>query len=84
MGKAARAFGDDHRFAGNLFAAGVLPAIDSPRLTCDFGQRKIEKNTDRRRLLDPIGEMSEEFAVDIFAYILMSYHNVQVQDRCHF
>jgi hypothetical protein len=31
MGKAARAFGDGHRFAGNLFAAGVLPAIDSPR-----------------------------------------------------
>ncbi len=31
-------------------------------------------NTDRGRLLDTIAEMSERFAVDIFAYVLMSNH----------
>jgi hypothetical protein len=31
-------------------------------------------NTDRQRLLDTIGEMSERFAVDIVAYVLMSNH----------
>ena len=39
-------------------------------------------NTDRQRLLDTIGEMSERFAVDIFAYVLMRNHNIQ--DRCYF
>jgi putative transposase len=31
-------------------------------------------NTDRRRFLDTIGELSERFAVDIFAYVLMDNH----------
>ena len=31
-------------------------------------------NTDHQRLLDTIGEMSERFAVNIFAYVLMGNH----------
>jgi len=31
-------------------------------------------NTDRGRFLDTIGELSERFAVDIFAYVLMDNH----------
>ena len=31
-------------------------------------------NTDRGRFLDIIGELSERFAVDIFAYVLMNNH----------
>jgi len=38
-GKAARPFGDDHRFAGDLFAAGVLLAIDRLCPTSGFGRR---------------------------------------------
>jgi REP element-mobilizing transposase RayT len=31
-------------------------------------------NTDRWRFLDPIGDLSERLAVDIFAYVLMDNH----------
>lgn len=57
-------------------------------------QRNIfHDNTDRGRLLDNIEEMSERFAVDIFAYVLMRNHCLfnlagrvanQRKDRCHF
>jgi REP element-mobilizing transposase RayT len=38
-------------------------------------QREIfYDNTDRERILETLGEMSERFAVDIFAYVLMNNH----------
>ena len=38
--------------------------------------------TDRIRFLDTVGEMSERFDIDIFAYVLMDNHTTFLSEPC--